>query len=126
MKTKPHIALTLFLLLSTISFSQDWTLLGNAGTNPANNFVGTTDPNHLVFRTNNLPRVIILGNGNTGFMGLNIPNPQSRLHLSESIAIGVYTQWTNLTTGFGAGNGLKIGISNGGTAEIRQLKLLVQ
>ena len=31
-----------------------WTLSGNAGTNPATNFVGTTDDNDLVFRRNNL------------------------------------------------------------------------
>jgi hypothetical protein len=33
--------------------SNDWKLLGNAGTNPATNFVGTTDNQDLVFRTNN-------------------------------------------------------------------------
>jgi hypothetical protein len=53
-------------------------------------------------------------------MGLNFPNPQSRLHLSEPIAVGVYAQWTNLTTGFGAGNRLKIGVKNAGVAEVRQ------
>ncbi|MCO6466829.1 MAG: hypothetical protein J5I53_09460, partial [Bradyrhizobiaceae bacterium] len=30
-----------------------WTLLGNTGTNPATNFIGTTDAQPLVFRTNN-------------------------------------------------------------------------
>ncbi|MCO6465827.1 MAG: hypothetical protein J5I53_04345, partial [Bradyrhizobiaceae bacterium] len=30
-----------------------WTLLGNSGTNPATNFIGTTDAQPLVFRTNN-------------------------------------------------------------------------
>ena len=30
----------------------DWTLNGNAGTNPSNNFVGTTDNQPLVIRTN--------------------------------------------------------------------------
>ena len=34
---------------------QAWTLTGNSGTNPANNFVGTTNASALVFRTNNIP-----------------------------------------------------------------------
>ncbi len=33
--------------------SNDWALLGNAGTNPATNFVGTTDAQNLTFRTGN-------------------------------------------------------------------------
>ncbi len=31
-----------------------WNLLGNAGTNPTTNFLGTTDNNDLVFRANNI------------------------------------------------------------------------
>ncbi len=34
--------------------SDAWLTLGNAGTNPANHFVGTTDNVDLVFRTNNI------------------------------------------------------------------------
>lgn len=33
--------------------SNDWALLGNAGTDPATNFVGTTDAQNLTFRTGN-------------------------------------------------------------------------
>src|SRR6186997_2969105 len=32
----------------------DWLLAGNAGTSPATNFIGTTDAQPLVFRTNNV------------------------------------------------------------------------
>ncbi len=52
--------------------SNAWNLTGNSGTNPANNFLGTTDNNRLVFRTNNTEKVTILANGNTGF-GLSVP-----------------------------------------------------
>jgi hypothetical protein len=31
----------------------DWTLTGNVGTNPANNFLGTTDNQALQIRVNN-------------------------------------------------------------------------
>lgn len=50
-----------------------WNLTGNAVTNPASNFVGTTDNQHLVFRTNNVERVRILSNGRVG-IGTNSPN----------------------------------------------------
>jgi hypothetical protein len=45
-----------------------WTTLGNAGTDPANNFLGTTDNQGLAFRTNNLERMRIL---NTGQVAVN-------------------------------------------------------
>lgn len=48
----------------------DWKLLGNAGTNASDNFLGTTDNVDLVFRTNNAQRVRINSIGNTG-VGVN-------------------------------------------------------
>lgn len=42
----------------------NWALLGNAGTNPATNFLGTTDANDLRFRTNNIERINVLSGGN--------------------------------------------------------------
>ena len=43
-----------------------WNLLGNAGTSAATNFLGTTDNNDLVFRTNNTEKMRVLTNGNVG------------------------------------------------------------
>lgn len=43
-----------------------WNLLGNAGTVPTTNFLGTTDNVDLVFRTNNTEKARILANGNVG------------------------------------------------------------
>jgi hypothetical protein len=40
-----------------------WLTIGNTGTNAANNFIGTTDNQALVFRTNNLNRFSIQPNG---------------------------------------------------------------
>lgn len=51
-----------------------WALKGNAGTNPATNFVGTTDNQDLVFRTNNTEKVRIKTNG---AVGINQPNPNA-------------------------------------------------
>ena len=43
-----------------------WRNTGNAGTNPATHFLGTTDDQPLIFKTNNTERVRIFGNGNIG------------------------------------------------------------
>ena len=46
----------------------DWTMFGNNGSNPADNFIGTADSNDFVFRTNNVERMRISSNGT-----VNIP-----------------------------------------------------
>ena len=46
--------------------SQPWRLEGNAQTDPANNFLGTTDEQSLVIRTNAQERVRVTGGGNVG------------------------------------------------------------
>lgn len=56
-----------------------WELTGNAGTNVATNFLGTTDNNSLAFRTNNTERMRIL---NTGNVGIGTTNPSFRLDLN--------------------------------------------
>lgn len=47
------------------SSSSDWNLTGNAGTNPATNFVGTTDEKDLVLKTNNTSRITVSSDGIT-------------------------------------------------------------
>ena len=56
-----------------------WELTGNAGTNIATNFIGTTDNNSLAFRTNNIERIRIL---NTGNVGIGTTTPGYRLDLN--------------------------------------------
>jgi hypothetical protein len=46
--------------------TDDWNLLGNAGTNDAVNFIGTTDLQDLRFRTNNIVRMRVADNGRIG------------------------------------------------------------
>ncbi|MBL0054553.1 MAG: SprB repeat-containing protein [Bacteroidetes bacterium] len=50
-------------LILTQPERSDWTMTGNANTNPATNFIGTTDLKDLVFKTNNLERLKINANG---------------------------------------------------------------
>jgi hypothetical protein len=59
------------------SLANDWKLLGNAGTSPAVNFLGTTNAQDLIFRTNNIERVrTLVANGNVG-IGTNSPATNS-------------------------------------------------
>ncbi|MCX7953639.1 MAG: hypothetical protein N3A01_00445, partial [Bacteroidales bacterium] len=55
------------VLLGTGSFgsmnSLAWQLTGNSGTNPTSNFIGTTDAQDFVVRTNNQERIRVLSSG---------------------------------------------------------------
>lgn len=63
-----------------------WGLLGNAGTNPATNFIGTTDAQGFAIRTNNTERVSVAQNGKVG-IGITSPNWQLDV-LDNSTATG--------------------------------------
>jgi len=81
----------------------DWSLIGNTGTVPATNFLGTTDDNDLVFRRNNI-RAGFIGdpiynlstfnsnNGNTSFGANSLLSP----------TINVGSQFGVRNTAFGA------------------------
>ena len=57
-----------------------WNLLGNAGTTPGTNFIGTTDAQDFAFRTNNAERMRILSGGN---VGIGTTTPAYRLDLAN-------------------------------------------
>lgn len=90
--------------------SIDWSTLGNAGTNAANNFIGTTDNQPLAFRVNNSERMGILTNGNVGIGGyygnvkLNITGGTNDFGVystvTESGAQAIYAN-TNQSDGLG-------------------------
>lgn len=69
------------------SLANDWKLLGNAGTNPATNFLGTTDAQDLVLRTNNAERIRV--SSNTGFVGIGTANPLVNLEVNGSSMINI-------------------------------------
>ncbi|STD09964.1 Uncharacterised protein [Chryseobacterium carnipullorum] len=64
--------LVVALLTSTFTFAQSWNLTGNSGTNSSNNFLGTTDNQPLVLKTNNTEAMRILPDG-TVKVGTNDP-----------------------------------------------------
>lgn len=60
-----------------------WELTGNAGTNPATNFIGTTDNQPLVFRTNNIDRGRIFTSGNIGINTTTDSGASLRINRSD-------------------------------------------
>src|SRR5690349_12661716 len=59
----------------------DWTLTGNAGTNPSNNFLGTTDSQPLVIRTNGREAMRVTPDGK---VGIGTATPKYSLSLFTS------------------------------------------
>ncbi|MDO9375076.1 MAG: hypothetical protein Q7T76_11685 [Ferruginibacter sp.] len=113
---------------SSIVTPYAWLLTGNATTNPALNFLGTTDDTRFVIKTNSMERINILGNGN---IGINIANPAMKLdiysetdntHLrvsGKSPAI-VFADGTNTPTSFNSGD---IGIATFSSAFVPTSKV---
>lgn len=59
--------------------STGWNILGDAGTNPTTNFLGTIDNQDFVIATNNNERVRIQTDGD---IGVNQPNPTTKIHIT--------------------------------------------
>ncbi|CAI8831638.1 hypothetical protein [Chryseobacterium sp. IT-36CA2] len=77
--------LSIALLISSFTFAQSWNITGNSGTNASNNFIGTTDNQPFVLKSNNIEGLQIKPNGN---IGINFDSPQSRLTIYEGGGIG--------------------------------------
>jgi len=98
-----------------------WSLTGNAGTNPANNFLGTTDNQPLVFRTNNSERVRIDTNGR---VGIGTTSPEMPLHIVGNSGLLIQRADTsglaNVYFRTGTDNNVmaSIGFTSGGTNDL--------
>lgn len=68
------------------SVSNAWNLAGNAGTNPATNYLGTSDNQPLVLRTNGAERLRISTAGN---VGINNATPSAPLSFASSLGTKV-------------------------------------
>ena len=66
-----------------------WKLIGNAGTNPATNFIGTTDAQDFVVRTNNAERMRVLAGGQ---VGINTNAPSEFLELGNGAQLSLRAQ----------------------------------
>jgi len=85
MKTNFYrIALTgLVLFQFNFIYAQSWDVNGNTGTNPSTQYVGTTDNNDLVFRTNGTEAFRISYNHN--FLGIGLTSPSYLLDVAGDI-----------------------------------------
>ncbi|MCX6190533.1 MAG: hypothetical protein NTW54_13245 [Bacteroidetes bacterium] len=78
-----------------------WNLTGNTATDPATNFIGTTDAQPFILKTNGVERIRVLSGGN---IGIGVTVPTAHLHLmAGSTAAGkaplkFTTQAAGLTT----------------------------
>ena len=63
--------LSIVVLICGSFSAQTWNTTGNSGTNPTTNFIGTTDNQSLVFKTNNVEKMRISTNGRLVFFNLN-------------------------------------------------------
>jgi hypothetical protein len=71
-----------FRSAATIGSQNAWLLGGNAGTNSAINFLGTTDNTRFVFRTNGFKKATFLANGNFG-VATNSPTHFAHIYNSN-------------------------------------------
>ena len=80
MKTQLKLYSVLILaLVFANANAQDWSLIGNAGTNPAINFIGTSDNHSFVIRSNNTNRIFV---DSTGKVGIGTSAPTYQLQFS--------------------------------------------
>lgn len=75
-----------------------WELTGNAGTNPATNFVGTSDNQDLVFRTNNAEEMRIDAGGDVGINN-TVPAHILDVEDAKSATTGATVRIANKTGG---------------------------
>ncbi len=74
----------------------NWGILGNSGTNPLTNFLGTIDNQNLVFRTNNAERVRITTKGN-----IEVLNSARSVFLGEGAGLLQDNSADRFNTGLG-------------------------
>jgi hypothetical protein len=87
--------------LNTGSAFTYWNLTGNSGTNPAVNFIGTTDNVDFVIKTNNSERMRITS---AGKVGIGTASPTASLHIVGNdglLQTGVFGSGAALTMGAG-------------------------
>jgi polyhydroxyalkanoate synthesis regulator phasin len=81
------------------SAADAWRLLGNAGTTAGTNFLGTTDAQDLVFKTNNVEHVRTLASN--GYVGVGNPAPTAQLDvfLTDNTTANSIARFSRVGTG---------------------------
>ncbi|MCS7073239.1 MAG: hypothetical protein NZ108_02105 [Bacteroidia bacterium] len=96
-----------WVLVSTAS--SGWNITGNAGTNPATDFIGSTDNVDFVTRTNNTERMRVTAGGN---VGIGTTAPTQRLHV---VGGSILTDRAYAASTFGVSAGATINIAQPAT-----------
>lgn len=98
---------TIWVRMAAGSSSNDWTVVGNSGTTPGTNFIGTIDNQSLAIRTNNTEKMRILNNG------------QVAVNATAPVAGTVFSAYTTgsdyAVNGFATGTGYAVYGQNTGT-----------
>lgn len=76
----------IFQAISDSIAAQAWLLNGNSNTNPALDFIGTSDAADLVVKSNGTERMRVLSGGK---IGINTPTPTVSLQINATDAIGI-------------------------------------
>jgi len=84
-----------------------WLLSGNAATLPPNDFIGTTDLNPWVIKTNNLERMRVLA---TGAVGIGTTAPVAPLEVSSAGLDAIYGHSANVGGWLGRETNITIGV----------------
>ena len=71
-------------LQTTASTAQDWSLLGNAGTTAGTNFLGTTDAQDVVVKTNNTEQMRVANTNNNVGIGTAAPNASAKVDITST------------------------------------------
>jgi hypothetical protein len=88
---------TVWLEVAVTTTTGFWNATGNAGTNPAVDFIGTADANDLVFRTNNIKRMTLRQNGT-----INLNAVDSNMIIGDSagaVNTGIYNHFIGYHAG---------------------------
>ncbi|MFC3158109.1 beta strand repeat-containing protein [Chryseobacterium arachidis] len=84
---------------ATFGAANNWSKTGNAGTTPATNFVGTTDAQDFVTRSNNTERMRVTSTGN---VGVGTSTPTAAFHVVTTAAGGMISERATAGTGTGS------------------------
>ncbi|MGE8525218.1 hypothetical protein [Chryseobacterium rhizosphaerae] len=110
------LTLSVFAFSFTYSQTQPWSITGNSGTNPATNFIGTTDNQPLVFKINGSEKMKLSPNGRLVFFDVHSQTWAYNLYIGGGNEVPSNNQggtnYANVAVGLGSLSSNTTGSSN--------------